>query len=324
MSEVSSEIKIYFASLFFDDNNEVQKILRGNIGGNDVARRQREQWEKLACDINSLFGVNYTSKNLKQMKEDMTRVVGRVATAHRQRLCAVKTGGGEPSEDPEPCTEPWLKAIEHHIFSTPRFVGLGDLEAGPQEKFDLINTFTNWLEDTKDMEKRFTTMKAYVDHVRVLQSQDKITLRDCFDDQQISNYVKNWKNRNGRPAEEVRAKAESDLLAKTKRIKKENKSTGALKAPVAVSSASSAVERAAEAMEEADRLATEVSDEIITDCPPPLARRKRTYAEAIDMVASAAEAVETYFRFMYRKAKVEKLDRATTTDNDGDDEGWTK
>lgn len=53
-----------------------------------------------------------------------------MSTAHRQRLCSVKTGGGEPSEDPEPCNDPWLKAMEHHIFNAPRFAGLGDLEAG--------------------------------------------------------------------------------------------------------------------------------------------------------------------------------------------------
>ncbi|KAF4724093.1 hypothetical protein FOZ62_029160, partial [Perkinsus olseni] len=371
-------VKIYFASVYFDPNNETQKILRGSIKGNDVARKQKKMWESVAADITSQFGVKYTPTKLKAMKEEMTRVVGRVAASHRQRLHAVPTGGGEPrdpSDDPQPCEELWLKAVEHHIFATPRFVGMGeDLEAGvraedgfavplsykeltrlsrgsggkatkrmreetgmsrasqpplfrmsttpradflPHEKYELVRAHKTWSKETAGLQKRFTTLKAFADHFKLLGSQGKIQVRNDIKEQHIVNFIKNWKSRGEPTAEEVRAKAEKELLAKEKKKSAKNSTDDGLPSD-AVNAALSAMAEIV-STEEAEPSGARAPADTFT-APAPLSNtRKRTYAETVEAVARAAEAVERYYTFKYKRAtKTQRVGEACDDGQTGD------
>ncbi|EER06855.1 hypothetical protein Pmar_PMAR002224 [Perkinsus marinus ATCC 50983] len=69
--------KIIFANIYFNHDGDIQRVLTGSIGGNDVAKRQKQKWEQLVDEINALCGTVLTVKGLKAMKDYMTKGDGK-------------------------------------------------------------------------------------------------------------------------------------------------------------------------------------------------------------------------------------------------------
>ncbi|KAF4698963.1 hypothetical protein FOZ63_019802, partial [Perkinsus olseni] len=144
-NQMAEQAKIYFATLYFNPRDERQKILRGSTCSNDVASLQKNMWQKVTGDINERFGLSYTVKQVKAMRDAMTKVVGRASAVYRQRLASLPTGGGDPipTFDPEGCNEPWFLAISGFVFESPRFGGIASgLEAGVEPTDDLGPTLS--------------------------------------------------------------------------------------------------------------------------------------------------------------------------------------
>ncbi|KAF4750989.1 hypothetical protein FOZ62_022511, partial [Perkinsus olseni] len=83
-----------------------------------------------------------------------------------------------------------------------------------------------WKKQTANMNQRQASMKAFSEAVLLLRDGGKIALRKAFTAEQILTFIRNWKARGSLPPEEVRAKAEKDLMSKEAKLSSTSEGQG--------------------------------------------------------------------------------------------------
>ncbi|KAF4703166.1 hypothetical protein FOZ63_003408 [Perkinsus olseni] len=103
---------------------------------------------------------------------------------------------------------------------------MGGFCLSAQEKYDVLQTYIKWKKQTANMNQRQASMKAFSEAVLLLRDGGKIALRKAFTAEQILTFIRNWKARGSLPPEEVRAKAEKDLMSKEAKLSSTSEGQG--------------------------------------------------------------------------------------------------
>ncbi|KAF4681836.1 hypothetical protein FOZ60_011522 [Perkinsus olseni] len=198
-----------------------------------------------------------------------------------------------------------------NVPSGPLTYSVDDKILSPNERFDILQSFVDWEKATKGLEKKQTTLKAFVDKIITMRDAGTFPLRASFTEQQVIVFVRNWKQRKRPAPEEVRAQAEKELRSRASKGSPSTPQSSSLSAlEDAAQKAMAAVDATASASAAPDFTGADVSplstlgggnstvdvnarvDPVDGGFDSRTRKRTRSYAECIDSVADAADSVK--------------------------------